>query len=129
MKRLRSPLTQQPSETFFFRALRLNTELITEEDVLKSVEDVVDPEIQVGIIEMNLVDEVDISSDNDIKIRFHLTTPFCPAQFAYAIALQIKDRVSALPGVKKVVVEVKDHFLAKEINDAVNGDAYGREDA
>ncbi|MDP7975642.1 MAG: metal-sulfur cluster assembly factor [Thermoprotei archaeon] len=86
-----------------------------------------DPEVQVGIVEMNLVDEVDISSDNEVKVRFHLTTPFCPAQFAYAIALQIKDKVSALPGVKKVVVEVKDHFLAKEINDAVNGDVYDGE--
>lgn len=95
---------------------------------MKSIEDVVDPEVQVGIVEMNLVDEVDISSENDVKIKFHLTTPFCPAQFAYAIALQIKDRVSALPGVKKVVVEVRDHFLAKEINDAVNGGDNGSED-
>ncbi len=102
--------------------------MVTEEDVLRSIEDVVDPEVQVGIVEMNLVDEVDISSDNDVRIRFHLTTPICPAQFAFAIALQIKDRVSALPGVKKVVVEVKDHFLAKEINEAVNG-AYDNEGA
>ncbi|MGC8631585.1 MAG: metal-sulfur cluster assembly factor [Thermoprotei archaeon] len=95
--------------------------MVTEEEVLKSIEDVVDPEVQASIVEMNLVDEINVGTDGRVNVKFHLTTPFCPAQFAYSIALDIKDRVSAIPDVKKVTVVVKDHFLSDEINAAVNG--------
>jgi len=93
----------------------------TEEEILKSVEDVVDPEVQASIVEMNLIDEVDIGSDHTVRIKFHLTTPFCPAEFALSIAMSVKERVSSIPGVNRVIVEVKDHFMATEINAAVNG--------
>jgi len=45
---------------------------------------IVDPEINVSITELELIDEVDIQ-DNGVKIDLHLTSPFCPAVFGFKI--------------------------------------------
>ncbi|MGC8615128.1 MAG: metal-sulfur cluster assembly factor [Thermoprotei archaeon] len=95
--------------------------MVTQEEILKSIEDVVDPETQITISEMQLVDEVRVSDDGSVKIKMHMTTPLCPAQYAYSIALDVKDRVSALKDVKKVTVVITNHYLSPEINQAVNG--------
>ncbi|MDP7976558.1 MAG: metal-sulfur cluster assembly factor [Thermoprotei archaeon] len=95
--------------------------MVTEDEILKSIEDVVDPETQITISEMQLVDEVKLSDDGAVKIKMHMTTPLCPAQYAYSIALDVKDRVSALKDVKKVTVVITNHYLSPEINQAVNG--------
>ncbi len=89
--------------------------------MLKAIEDVVDPETQITISEMNLIDDVKIGEDGSVKVKVHMTTPLCPAQYAYSIALDVKDRVSALAEVKKVTVVVRNHYLSPEINRAVNG--------
>jgi len=95
--------------------------MITQDDVVKAIEDVVDPETGITISEMNLIDDVIIGEDGHVKVKLHMTTPLCPAQYAYSIALDVKDRVSSMPDVKKVTVVVRKHYLSPEINKAVNG--------
>jgi len=43
---------------------------------------IVDPEINVSITELELIDEVDIQ-DSGVNIDLHLTSPFCPAVFGF----------------------------------------------
>jgi len=80
---------------------------------------IVDPEIGVSIMELNLVDNVDIQ-DGNVKVDLHLTSPFCPAVFGFKIAQDVHDNVGKIEGVKKVIVNVSNHFMAEAINKQVN---------
>lgn len=91
---------------------------MNEEDILKELEKVVDPEIGVPITQMDLVDDIKIK-DNEVKVDFHLTMPYCPEVFAIQIAQDIKKRILSLEGVEKVKVTLKDHVKAEEINKIV----------
>lgn len=80
---------------------------------------IVDPEINVSIMELQLVDNVDIQ-DGNVKLDMHLTSPFCPAAFGFKIAQDVHDNVGKIEGVKKVIVNVTNHFMAEAINKQVN---------
>ena len=94
--------------------------VLTRESVLETLKDVQDPEVRLSILALNLLDNVDIAG-GQVTVRFHLTTPFCPATFASSIAEDIKHRVSGLPGVSNVEVELLRHYSAEDINREVNG--------
>ena len=93
---------------------------LTRGRVLETLNQVRDPEVGLSIVGLNLVDEV-IVANGQVKVRFHLTTPFCPAKFAASIAEDIKCRVSRIPGVTSVEAELLRHYSAGEINERVNG--------
>ena len=88
--------------------------------IIKELNKVVDPEVNVPITDMELVDDIVIEKSGDVSITFHFTTPYCPPVFAYKIALDIKTLVSKVEGVESVKVFVKDHFLAEKINNEIN---------
>lgn len=80
---------------------------------------IVDPEINVSIVELQLIDNVQIDNGN-INVDLHLTSPFCPAVFGFKIAQDIKNNLGKIEGVKKVRVNVSNHFMAEAINKQVN---------
>ena len=80
---------------------------------------IVDPEINVSIMELQLVDNVDIQ-DGTVKVDLHLTSPFCPAVFGFKIAQDVHDNIQKIEGIKKVTVNVSNHFMAEAINKQVN---------
>ena len=80
---------------------------------------VVDPEINVSIMELELVDNVDIIG-TEVKIDLHLTSPFCPAIFGFKIAQDVHDNVLKIDGIDDVNVNVSNHFMAEAINNQVN---------
>jgi len=80
---------------------------------------IVDPEINVSIMELQLVDNVDIQ-DGTVKVDLHLTSPFCPAVFGFKIAQDVHDNIQKIEGVKQVTVNVSNHFMAEAINKQVN---------
>jgi len=89
--------------------------MIDKKLVYKELDKVVDPEINLPITEMNLVDKVEIK-DNDVTVEFHFTTPMCPPGFAMKIGQDIKQLVGQVKGVKSVHVKISGHFLAEQIN-------------
>jgi metal-sulfur cluster biosynthetic enzyme len=93
--------------------------MVDKAQIMNQLAQVVDPEVGVPITEMDLVDEVSIE-EGKVGIAFHLTAPFCPPMFALEIAQDIKRRVSSLEGVREVKVQMKNHFMAEEINRRVN---------
>ena len=95
--------------------------MVDKQQVKNELAKVVDPEIGVPITEMNLVDEIDISKDSEVTIKYHLTMPFCPPVFALAIGQDIKRRVSSIQGVTKVTAILSNHQMADEINKRING--------
>ena len=80
---------------------------------------IVDPEINVSIMELQLIDNVDIDGGN-VKVDLHLTSPFCPAVFGFKIAQDVKDNLDAIEGINKTLVNVSNHFMAEAINKQVN---------
>lgn len=80
---------------------------------------IVDPEINVSIMELQLIDSIEID-DGNIKVDLHLTSPFCPAVFGFKIAQDIKNNLKKIEGVKNVTVNVTNHFMAEAINKQVN---------
>ena len=80
---------------------------------------IVDPEINTSIVELELIDEVDIS-DSNVKVDLHLTSPFCPAVFGFKICQDVHDYLLKVDGVDDVKVNVSNHFMAEQINNQVN---------
>jgi len=80
---------------------------------------IVDPEINVSIMELELIDNIDING-SDVKIDLHLTSPFCPAIFGFKIAQDVHDNLLKIEGINDVKLNVSNHFMAEAINNQVN---------
>src|SRR5574341_133354 len=80
---------------------------------------IVDPEINVSIMELELIDNIDITG-SAVKIDLHLTSPFCPAIFGFKIAQDVHDNLLKLDGIDDVKLNVSNHFMAEAINNQVN---------
>ncbi len=80
---------------------------------------IVDPEINVSIMELELVDNIDIAG-SEVKIDLHLTSPFCPAIFGFKIAQDVHDNLLKIDGINDVKLNVSNHFMAEAINNQVN---------
>ena len=52
--------------------------MITEEQILKSLSVVVDPDLKKNIVELGFVKNIRISKDGDVELDLVLTTPACP---------------------------------------------------
>ena len=94
------------------------------DDVLEALCEVVDPEVNVPIIEMGegngLIDEVKISDDNSVEVKYHATTPYCPPVFALQISMDIKRSVEKMKESGSVKVFVSGHSMSQQINEKVN---------
>jgi metal-sulfur cluster biosynthetic enzyme len=76
--------------------------MATDEEIRTALEQVVDPEINLSIIDLGLVREIDQSVDPNV-VRMLLTTPFCP--FAPQIIAQVKEVMTTVTG-KSAEVEI-----------------------
>jgi len=76
--------------------------MATDLEIREALEEVVDPEINLNIIELGLVREIDQSVEPH-KVRMLLTTPFCP--YAPEIMSQVKTVVERVTG-KPADVEI-----------------------
>lgn len=99
--------------------MMLDKEKMTDE-IWTKLNYVVDPEIGVPIVELNLVEKLDISDDGKVYTEVRMTTPVCPAMFAYQIAEDVKRSIMEVEGVKEVQVKIKDHYMADIINQNIN---------
>jgi metal-sulfur cluster biosynthetic enzyme len=64
-----------------------------------------DPEIRIGIIDLGLVYDIDVSDDNDVKIKMTLTTPACPyGEMLLGMAHQAAEKVEGVKSVEVITV-------------------------
>ena len=87
--------------------------------IFEELTKIVDPEINVSIMELELIDNIDIS-DSTVKIDLHLTSPFCPAIFGFKIAQDVHDNLLKIDGINDLKLNVTNHFMAEAINNQVN---------
>src|SRR3712207_4993701 len=86
-----------------------------EVEVRAALGTVVDPELDEPIPDLGFVRSVSIDGSS-VEVHLRLPTSFCAPNFAYLMASDAQDAVSAVPGVGRVVVELDDHSDSDLIN-------------
>ncbi|MBA2348531.1 MAG: Mrp/NBP35 family ATP-binding protein [Solirubrobacterales bacterium] len=72
------------------------------EQVLKALEAVIDPEIRKNVVDLGMVRSVEIAESGTVDVKISLTTPGCPIKDHFVDA--VTEAVSALEGVSTVNV-------------------------
>ena len=103
-----------------------------EEEVWAGLSAVTDPELDESVTEMKFVSDVTVDSENHVCIGFRLPTFWCSANFAYLMAEDMRLATLALPWVRGVRVELRDHMYGAEISEGVSSgasfkDIFGKE--
>lgn len=74
------------------------------EQVLEALKTVRDPEIPVNLVDLGLIYELIVNKDGVVYVEMTLTTPACPV--AGALPGQVRDAISAVPGVQEARVKL-----------------------
>ncbi len=83
----------------------MSTELLKlEEDIVRMLKTVYDPEIPVNIYDLGLVYDVDIDDDKNVTVTMTLTAPNCPA--ADFILEDVRFKLESISGIGNVIVEL-----------------------
>lgn len=82
----------------------MNEFLETEEEVLKMLKTVFDPEIPVNIYDLGLIYRIDLPGNGICNIDMTLTAPGCPA--ADFLVEDIKQKVGSIPEIQDVNVNI-----------------------
>ncbi|WP_433504929.1 iron-sulfur cluster assembly protein [Pseudonocardia halophobica] len=96
--------------------------LSRQEDAWRALDAVVDPELDEPITDLNFVRSLDVTGA-DVVVHLRLPTSFCAPNFAYLMASDAKDVLTALPWTRRVVVELDDHHDSDLINTGLAVDA------
>jgi len=86
-----------------------------EDDARAALGTVVDPELDEPITDLGFVRSLEVD-DHDVVVHLRLPTSFCSPSFAYLMASDAKDALTALPWPRRVVVELDDHHDSDLIN-------------
>ncbi|MGW4489531.1 iron-sulfur cluster assembly protein [Amycolatopsis sp. NPDC004368] len=83
---------------------------------------VYDPELDEPITDLGFVRSV-AAAEGELTVHLRLPTSFCSPNFAYLMASDAKDVLTALPGARRVVVRLDDHHDSDLINRGLAADA------
>jgi FeS assembly SUF system protein len=91
--------------------------LSLEAEIVSILKNVYDPEIPVNIYDLGLIYDIETDDQNRVKITMTLTAPNCPV--ADVLPNEIRDKVSAIPGVSQVDIDLVfdppwDHSMMSE---------------
>ena len=82
----------------------MNEFLEIEENIVRMLKTVFDPEIPVNIYDLGLIYKIDLNEDGHLTIDMTLTAPSCPA--VDFIVEDVRMKVGSVEGVKSVDVEI-----------------------
>lgn len=83
----------------------MNNEFLqTEEDIVRMLRTVYDPEIPVNVYDLGLIYNVDVGADGFVTVTMTLTAPNCPA--ADFILEDVRMKVESVKGVKGVKIDL-----------------------
>lgn len=75
-----------------------------EENVVKMLKTVYDPEIPVNVYDLGLIYKIDVTDDSTVNLDMTLTAPNCPA--GDFITEDIRQKLESIAGVKKVNINI-----------------------
>src|SRR5665647_2026055 len=82
----------------------MNEFLEKEENIVRMLKTVFDPEIPVNIYDLGLIYKIDLAEDGNLLIEMTLTAPNCPA--VDFIVEDVRMKVGSVEGVKNVDVQI-----------------------
>lgn len=77
--------------------------MVTEDEVREQLKELMDPELDVNVVDLGLIYEIDVIDDR-IEILMTLTTPACP--MAGVFDEMVRQEVAHLEGINEVDVEI-----------------------
>jgi Predicted metal-sulfur cluster biosynthetic enzyme len=81
-----------------------NEFLETEEEIVRVLKTVYDPEIPVNIYDLGLIYKVDIDDDKNVTIDMTFTAPSCP--MADFIIEDVRQKVESVIGIKSAIINL-----------------------
>ena len=93
--------------------------MTSKERILRALDEVIDPELDEPITTLRFVSSCDVTADGDVSVTIRLPTPQCAPNFAFLMAADARKAVRRLPGVRRVSVQLEDHYTGEEINAAL----------
>jgi Mrp family chromosome partitioning ATPase len=78
--------------------------MLTQNEVMSALRQVMDPELNRSLVELNMVRELEISPSGEINFTLTLTIPSCPMR--NQIMAEAREALMALPGVKSVKIKL-----------------------
>ena len=75
-----------------------------ENEIVKKISEIYDPEIPVNIYELGLIYDVEIGDSFDVNIEMTLTSPNCPV--AESLPLEVEQKVSNIAEIKSCKVNI-----------------------
>lgn len=81
-----------------------NNRIELEEQVVRLLKTVYDPEIPVNIYDLGLIYNVDVDDENNVEITMTLTAPACPA--ADFILEDVQMKIESIEKVKSVKIDL-----------------------
>ncbi|ADG13980.1 metal-sulfur cluster assembly factor [Methanocaldococcus infernus] len=92
--------------------------MVNKEKVLEALKKVSDPHMGLNIVDMGLVKDLEVDEEGNVKFKIIPTNPMCMS--ALHMAVQAKEEVKKLEGVKKVDVKIEGHVMEDELNKILN---------
>ena len=74
----------------------------TKEAIIEALRPVQDPEIRIGVVDLGLIYDADVSDEGEVVIKMTLTTPACP--YGEMLLSQVHRAAEEMDGVTKVQV-------------------------
>lgn len=78
--------------------------MITKETVLEYLKEVIDPELNINIVDLGLIYDVDIKESGDVDVTMTLTSPGCPLSVVFEE--WVPAAVKKIEGVKEVHINL-----------------------
>jgi FeS assembly SUF system protein len=94
-----SPTPSAPPST-----LTVSEVVALQDKIIEQMRTCYDPEIPVNIYDLGLIYDVKVETTGHVEVKMTLTAPGCPA--AGVLPGEVEDKITVLPGVKDVKVEV-----------------------
>ncbi len=104
----------------------LRAALLETEEIRRALGAVQDPELDEPITDLGFVRSIDVTPGFEgsiVSVHLRLPTSFCSPNFAYLMASDSKDAITALEGIERVIVELDDHHDSDLINAGLAADA------
>jgi metal-sulfur cluster biosynthetic enzyme len=89
--------------------------------VLERLQSVIDPETNVDVVRMRLVDNLSADAQGKVSYTFRPSSFVCP--IAVTLAMSIKNAVAEVPGVTSQQIAVEGYTMAQELEQLINSGA------
>jgi len=78
--------------------------MATEEEVREALKQVLDPELNINVVDLGLVYGTDVDPEGNVHVTMTLTSPGCP--IGPMVGEMVQDALAPLGGVKQVDVDI-----------------------